>query len=235
MSAFALAVTNEPATRTLPFPRRVAVAPSCPLRMLAALSHVFVAGSYSSAVARGLMLPPPVPPATRTSPFSRRVAVWSALSVVMLPADHHVFVAGSYSSAEARPVESARPPASRTSPFPRRVAVWSALAVAIDGAGDHGLSTPVAGAVMDRTNEPTSAAAPHAARNLRAILIPPSASQVAHRVQLVVRVQGRHLVTLGQRRVVEHRASQVVQGPAVPMTAWPMGSGVLGWAPTSGS
>src|SRR6266571_5213847 len=125
MSAFALAVTNEPATRTLPFPRRVAVAPSCPLRMLAALSHVFVAGSYSSAVARGLMLPPPVPPATRTSPFSRRVAVWSA------------------------------------------------LAVAIDGAGDHGLSTPAAGAVMDRTNEPTSTAAPHAARKLRAILIPP--------------------------------------------------------------
>src|SRR6266571_3805867 len=173
MSAFALAVTNEPATRTLPFPRRVAVAPSCPLRMLAALSHVFVAGSYSSAVARGLGLPPPVPPATRTSPFSRRVAVWSALSVVMLPADHHVFVAGSYSSAEARPVESARPPTTRTLPFPRRVAVWLNLAVAIDGAGDHGLSTPAAGAVMDRTNEPTSTAAPHAARKLRAILIPP--------------------------------------------------------------
>src|SRR6266568_706329 len=234
MSAFALAVTNEPATRTLPFPRRVAVAPSCPLRMLAALSHVFVAGSYSSAEAR------PVesarPPTTRTLPFPRRVAVWLNRAWAMLAAGDHVFVVGSYSSHEARATPPGPcPPASRTSPFPRRVAVWSALAVAIDGAGDHGLSTPAAGAVMDRTNEPTSAAAPHAARNLRAILIPPSASQVAHRVQLVVRVQGRHLVTLGQRRVVEHRASQVVQGPAVPMTAWPMGSGVLGWATTSGS
>src|SRR6266568_4010847 len=172
MSAFALAVTNEPATRTLPFPRRVAVAPSCPLRMLAALSHVFVAGSYSSAEAR------PVesarPPTTRTLPFPRRVAVWLNRAWAMLAAGDHVFVVGSYSSHEARATPPGPcPPASRTSPFPRRVAVWSDLAVAIDGAGDHGLSTPAAGAVMDRTNEPTSTAAPHAARKLRAILIPP--------------------------------------------------------------
>src|SRR5438552_2632252 len=138
--------------------------------MDAAGDHVFVIGSYSSAEARAVE--PSNPPATRTSPFPRRVAVWKYRAWAIDAAGDHVLVAGSYSSADASAAELSNPPATRTSPFGRSVAVWRLLAWAMLPAEDHGLgAAAAAGAAMDRTNEPTIAAATLAARNLRAILI----------------------------------------------------------------
>src|SRR5438105_2922104 len=126
--------------------------------MLAAGAHVFVVGSYSSADARTLLL---IPPATRTSPLGRSVAVCFARATAMLAAGDHVFVAGPYSSAEAG--ASPSPPAARTMPFGRSVAVCASRACAMVPAVSHAPRPARAGAVMDRTNEPTRTAAPHAA------------------------------------------------------------------------
>src|SRR5947208_15872692 len=86
----------------------------------------------------------------------------------MLAAGDQPFVAGSYSSAVA-----SFPPATRTLPFASSVAVWPSLASDIEPAEFQAPSPAAAVPAMDRTNEPTSTAATHAARNLRAILIPP--------------------------------------------------------------
>ena len=69
--------------------------------MLPVAVHVPVAGSYSSALAKGCSQSS-MPPATSTCPFGSNVAVCESRAVAMLPVAVHVPVAGSYSSALAK-------------------------------------------------------------------------------------------------------------------------------------
>jgi hypothetical protein len=84
-------------------------------------ANVPTVGSYNSALARSVKVPPltPFPPTTSTCPLPNNVAVWPALAVVMLPVAVNVPATGSYSSA----VPAAPPPAMSTFPFDNNVAV----------------------------------------------------------------------------------------------------------------
>jgi hypothetical protein len=83
--------------------------------------QLFVAGSYSSAVAVY------APPATSTRPSRRRTASCSTRGWLSVPPGIHVPVGGSYSSV----VDSSNPPTTRTRPLSSRVAVKVDRAVAM--------------------------------------------------------------------------------------------------------
>src|SRR5947208_1077231 len=87
---------TPPATSTCPFGSNVAVWLKRGVVMLRVAVHTPVAGSYSSALAKSLLLFRP--PATSTCPFGSNVAVWSQRALRRLPVSLHVLVVGSYSS-----------------------------------------------------------------------------------------------------------------------------------------
>src|SRR5947209_3637825 len=101
--------------------------------MLPAGDQLLLAGSYSSALARGTN-PPPWPPATSTFPSGSSVAVGAKRAVAMLPAEDQLLVAGSYNSALAKgslAPSSPPPPATSTLPLGSCVAVCAKRAVAM--------------------------------------------------------------------------------------------------------